>query len=136
MKDPEKFLRKVDQIQGGCWLWKGSLFRLGYGRVRRNDKIRSAHIVSYELFIGKVPDGLEIDHLCRVRRCVNPQHLQAVTHKENMRRAFPTPPTHCPKGHAYDEKNTYINPMGRKVCRTCTNQHCMEYKQRRKERVL
>lgn len=135
MKDPEKFLRKVEKTDT-CWIWKGSLFRLGYGRVRREDRIRSAHRVSYELFIGKIPEGLELDHTCRVRNCVNPEHLDPVTHLENMRRAFPVQPDQCPIGHAYDKRNTYINPKGRKVCRKCNNRQTREYRLGKRVRTI
>lgn len=83
------------------------------------------HRIAYELLVGPIPDGLQLDHLCRVRNCVNPDHLEPVTGQENMRRGYFGTKTHCPNGHAYDEANTYIfsNTRGRhRQCRTCTNQ--------------
>lgn len=106
----------------GCWIWQGATSSKGYGRVRVAGKVEFAHRVSYRLHIGEIPDGLELDHLCRVRNCIRPDHLEPVTHRENMergtmwdaRRAI----THCPRGHAYDEANTAII-RGCRRCRRC-----------------
>ena len=90
----------------------------GYGRDSRG---RLMHRVAYESAAGSVPVGLELDHLCRNRACYEPTHLEAVTHRENMRRvdwSFRNK-THCPEGHPYDEVNTYVDTRGFKVCRTC-----------------
>lgn len=100
--------------------------------VPRRTKVRLAHIVSYEMRNGRVPDGLELDHLCRTPICVNPDHLEAVTHAENLRRGIHRTGqdhpfgarTQCPQGHAYDEKNTYrhVNKSGyeKRYCKKCT----------------
>lgn len=72
---------------GNCWLYTGACFRLGYGSFHHNGKDRYAHIVAYEFEVGPIPAGLELDHLCRVRHCVRPSHLEPVTHQENMRRS-------------------------------------------------
>ena len=110
-----------------CWLWTASRVD-GYGRFRlggRGSSPARAHVVAYELLIGPVPDGLELDHLCRVPACVNPSHLEAVTHAENCRRgragAHNADKTHCPRGHPYDEENTYwFGPDGKwRDCRAC-----------------
>jgi len=84
---------------------------------------RGAHIVSYEHYRWLVPLGLELDHLCRVRRCVNPEHLEEVTHQTNVLRgegvaAINAAKTHCPQGHPYDEKNTLVW-MGERLCKAC-----------------
>jgi hypothetical protein len=89
----ERFWEKVDKsAPGGCWLWTAATKSHGYGfvaiaKVEGRSILRQAHRVAYELTHGPIPDGLEIDHLCRVRNCVNPAHLEAVTHSENCRRA-------------------------------------------------
>ena len=112
----------------GCWEWQASMNK-GYGQFYRGGSrqdaiLRGAHRVSYEHWIGPVPDGLDLDHLCRVRRCVNPDHLEPVTRRENLLRG-PTIPAgnlsklECAQGHAFDADNTYISPDGARVCRAC-----------------
>lgn len=76
------------QVTSGCWLWTGQLNNTGYGLFWYQTGKRGAHVVLWELLRGLVPDGLELDHLCRVRRCVNPDHLEPVTHSENLLRGF------------------------------------------------
>ena len=103
----------------GCWLWRGATFKAGYGAFSVAGHVALAHRLSYECWVGPIPHGLEIDHLCRVRSCVNPLHLEAVTPRENMRRgAGHGSEAHCPHGHAYDEANTYRN-RGKRYCREC-----------------
>lgn len=87
----ERLMAKVQRSEGGCWLWTGSITRAGYGRIRGADahdgRTVLAHRLAYELLVGPIPQGLHLDHLCRVRRCVNPEHLEPVTLAENNRRA-------------------------------------------------
>lgn len=103
-----------------CLIWIGYKDRHGYGQitVRNEDESRLAHRWAYERWIGPIPDGLTIDHLCYNRNCVNPAHLEPVTHSENVRRATEKR-THCRYGHPYTEDNLYITPTGYRQCRTC-----------------
>lgn len=117
----ERFWDKVEKSPG-CWTWLSARDRHGYGRIGlTNGRAVLAHRVAYELVIGPIPSGMVLDHLCRNPPCVNPAHLEVVTQAENMRRAAAAI-THCPRGHAYDEANTYRNPSGDRICRTCTRQ--------------
>ena len=101
-----------------CWLWDGKTDKDGYARTSEaRFGTRRVCRVSYDLFVGPIPAGLEIDHLCRERRCVNPEHLEAVPHAENARRAAAAI-THCPKGHEYAGENLLRYGASRK-CRTC-----------------
>jgi hypothetical protein len=112
---------------GPCWLWTASCTD-GYGQIgagSRTDgsfRVLKAHRIAYELHIGPIPEGLEPDHLCRVRHCVNPWHLEPVTHQVNMQRGFPGAhglKTHCPAGHEYAGENLYLRPNGGRICRAC-----------------
>lgn len=113
--------------ESGCWIWKGAVHRAkhaGYGLVIRKGKRIFMHRWFYERFKGPIPDNLQIDHLCRVRACVNPDHLELVTSRENTLRgngasAVNARKTHCPQGHAYSEENTYRRPNGNRKCRIC-----------------
>lgn len=94
-----------------CWVWTGELTGSGYGRVRIKGKNFSAHRYVFELLIKPVPEGLQIDHLCRNRTCVNPRHLEPVTGSENVKRAWAVrikDKLNCPKGHPYSGDNLYI----------------------------
>lgn len=119
------FSRTVPEPNGGCWLWDGAVDKEGYGRVSHPDWRRgttTAHRLAYEVAVGRVPDGLVLDHLCRVRCCINPLHLEAVSVGENNRRgtswSVNSGKTQCPHGHEYTEQNTYIY-RGRRHCRAC-----------------
>ena len=126
---PERFWAKVSpEPNTGCFLWAGAVDRKGYGQYRagsRRDGTRRtvrAHRLAYEELVGPIPEGLQIDHLCRVRCCVNPAHLEPVTNRENVRRGDlgtkNTAKTHCPAGHPYDEANTRRS-AGKRRCRAC-----------------
>lgn len=115
--------RVVVDFKTGCWLWIGNTNKHGYGIVQQGGleggmRLR-AHRAVYELLVGPIPDGLTLDHLCRVRHCVNPAHLEPVTRGENVRRGEPAQRTHCPLGHEYNAANTYYRPSGARVCRHC-----------------
>lgn len=120
-----RFWAKVDKFgQNGCWLWTAALDPAGYGRFKeagRGGLVRLAHRIAYQLVVGPIPTGLQLDHLCRVRRCVNPAHLEPVTSAENTRRGIHhnSNKTHCLLGHAYTAENTYTTPRGSRECRIC-----------------
>lgn len=111
--------RTVEEDRGyltPCRIWQGSLTR-GYGKIGRNGSVAYTHRVAYEYFVGPIPEGFQIDHLCRVPTCCEPSHLEAVTQLENIRRAQVK--THCLKGHPYSGHNLYVKPDGRRECRAC-----------------
>lgn len=123
------FWAKLDKTApGGCWIWTGAIFPHGYGKLTLAKRSLYPHRVSYEIHKGRIPDGLHIDHLCRVRSCANPEHLEAVTCGENIRRSPIAPAainavkTHCARGHEFTEANTIITATGRN-CRTCRRWH-------------
>lgn len=118
----ERFWANVDK-SGECWLWTAATTREGYGTIRFNGVTTCAHRIAYELLVGPIPQGLELDHLCRTPACVNPAHLEPVTHRENMLRgrgvaAAHASQTHCLRGHPFDEENT-LRLQGKRVCRAC-----------------
>lgn len=119
----DRIMAKVTpEPNSGCWLWLGSVNNRGYAVIWAGTNQTSlAHRLVYEALIGPLLPGLVIDHLCRVRCCVNPAHLAQVTSGENSRRGqWPnSAKTHCPKGHPYEGANLFINNRGRRECRTC-----------------
>lgn len=124
-----RFTEKFKVSEAGCWEWIAALDPNGYGRfgmpgaTRADWRMKLAHRVSYETFAGPIPEGLDLDHLCRNRSCVNPEHLEPVTRSENLRRsplmARGQDKTHCPHGHEYSPENTRITKAGARACRTC-----------------
>ncbi len=120
--------------ENGCWIWKFATYPTGYGHCARDSGY--AHRVSWEIANGPIPAGLTIDHLCRVRACVNPDHLDAVTIRENILRspfavaAINARKTHCVRGHPFDEENTRLDSHGRRICRTC---HRVQQARRRRK---
>jgi len=107
-----------------CWDWLGLKNERGYGRFWMNGKLRKAHVVAYGWLIGRIPEGMELDHLCRNTSCVNPSHLQPVTHAENVRRgASPAAKNQarakCVNGHPFSGKNLYLYKGIHRHCRTC-----------------
>ena len=129
--DVNKFFDKVEK-SSTCWIWTGLLNNDGYGEFGYDGKVVMAHRFSYELVKGKIPDNTELDHLCRNRACVNPEHLEPTTHQVNLLRgdtiiAKNAQATCCPKGHPYDLLNTYITPKGFRDCRICRSEAHRRY---------
>src|SRR3954469_2333783 len=122
----ERFELKVERPDGieGCWLWVGCVLSSGYGQFWDGERKVGAHRWSYEHFVGPIPYGLELDHLCRVRNCVNPAHLEPVTRAENHRRGISDEvhrarflaKTHCPSGHPYSGDNLFFSNTGARKC--------------------
>ena len=123
--------KKLD-LRGRCWLFTGVLSPKGYGKFYYLGGARQVHRVAYELFVGPIPDGYEIDHLCRVRHCVNPDHLEAVTPLVNHLRGNSPPKrnrfkTRCARGHRYAGKNLYVTSRGWRQCNTCRRMNQERY---------
>lgn len=113
-----------------CWLWQGATAK-GYGYIWANGRLRQVHQVTYESVYGPVPEGLELDHLCRVPLCCRPDHLEAVTHLVNVQRGAAAKRLLCPKGHAYEGENLRQHGKGQR-CRICHNaQEKLRYRDRR-----
>jgi len=139
----ERFWTKVVKgTSGECWIWTGGHSTNGYGTFYDGTRNTSPHRYSYLTFIGDIPMGLELDHTCQVKGCVNPGHLEAVTHRENLLRAKGPAgdnarKTHCKRGHEYTQANTYIyvEPKGypHRMCRECNRINVKFYRQRAKE---
>jgi len=125
----ERFWPKVAKADVGCWDWLASTNWDGYGYIRNPSGSDRAHVVAYELMVGPVPEGLHLDHLCCNRGCVRPDHLEPVTHQENVHRgrvgavnrARGLAQTHCKYGHPFNEVNTYARKdrEGSRMCRAC-----------------
>jgi hypothetical protein len=125
----DRVIDRVTLDENGCWLAGDPRF---YAQVMIDGKQYGAHRVSYEFFREPIPEGLAIDHLCRVKNCVNPWHLEPVTMRENVLRGDTIPArhanlTHCPRGHAYDEANTRVH-KGKRYCRACQRERWHERK--------
>jgi len=132
-----RFWDKI-KITDSCWEWKGRT-EYGYGRIDIDGKQVRVHRLSYELFCNDIPDKLVIDHLCRNRACVNPEHLEVVTNKENILRgmgasAINSRKTHCPKKHPLSGENLYIDSStGGRRCLICKREKARLWKRKNKE---
>lgn len=140
MTAEERFFAKVDQTVGddGCWEWLGAKITEGYGSFHLNGRQHGAHRVAYELLVGEIPAGLQLDHLCRNHGCVNPAHLEPVTPRENTLRgegpaAALARATRCVNGHEFTEANT-ITKDRRRGCRECARQASAAYNGAHRER--
>jgi hypothetical protein len=132
--DPARYLaaRSKAPNANGCIEWKGRT-QFGYGRAQYAGRQVQAHILAWEIHKGPVPEGLDLDHLCRNRRCLNPLHLEPVTLVENVMRGESPPAKNarklqCDRGHDFDEKNTAVRPNGHRHCRTCRNLAARNYR--------
>lgn len=128
-KRAARFWAKTRLMVDGCWLWEGATTKCGYGTTTVDYRTVYAHRWAYEALVGPIPEGMQLDHLCRVRNCVRPDHLEPVTLAENVRRgrkargAAPADRRFadraCINGHAMTDENTYVDPLGRRNCREC-----------------
>lgn len=129
-------------VSPDCWEWFGPVHTKGYGLLKVDGATRLAHRLSYEMLVGPIPEGLVIDHLCRVTHCVNPDHLEAVTQRENIRRgvnpaAASMSKEHCTAGHEFTPENTYVPPKrpNRRQCKACQRSRVHAHNQRKKEMI-
>lgn len=105
----------------GCWRWGGALDPNGYGRISNRNGTQLVHRVVYQALVGPIPDGFVLDHLCRNPTCVNPDHMDVVTMRENVDRGRSKAKSHCKWGHEYTPANTLIR-KDKRVCRECNRQ--------------
>lgn len=131
-----RIMLKVDIT--GCWEWRGEITNGGYGLISHRGKSYGVHRFVYLLCVGPIPDGYHVDHLCKVRHCVNPDHLEAVTPHENWLRsdaysAVNARKTECKRGHPFTPENTLVTPVGTRACRACRRMLQQGYRARDKE---
>jgi hypothetical protein len=117
--DKRRFEAKFSKSDG-CWLWTSGITTYGYGWFRPHGMMNSvnAHRVSYELYVGPIPENMTIDHLCKTKNCMNPKHMEVVSRAENSRRASPIQ-SHCIHGHPFNDENTYVARSGNRQCCVC-----------------
>jgi hypothetical protein len=145
MKSVEaRFMEKVSiDPNSGCWLWTGALDSDGYGNFRVGSvkdgtrRVVSSYKWAYENYVGMVPEGLELDHLCRVRKCCNPEHLEPVTRSVNQLRGLNGQPAlECKNGHVFTDETTYRKTDGKRQCLICRKEKINKWYQKNKARVL
>jgi len=132
IKLPKTFWSYVDKTKD-CWIWNGAKTTDGYGQIKSGDKIQYVHRLSYQFHKGEIPKGLQIDHLCRVRNCINPEHLQVVTLRENVLRGNSIPAINarkkqCIKGHLLIGLNLVKSVLPVRKCRICWNNYVKLYR--------
>lgn len=140
----ERVMARTDQSGGpdACWLYGGYLNERGYGLFHNGIKTQIVHRFVYEHVVGPIPEGKVLDHLCHNRdpncpggrcyhrSCVNPTHLEPVTHPVNVERGLRGHITHCKAGHSFDPENTYLTGDGRRQCRECRRRRKREQRAR------
>lgn len=136
-QDMSRFWAKVVIDPSGCLLWAAAASGRGYGRFGHGGRQVQAHRFAYTALVGPIGDGLVMDHLCRNRACVRPDHLEPVTNRENLLRgegpsAVAAARTHCVHGHPFDEANTWLDKKGKRRCRSCD--HAQQEKRREVKR--
>jgi hypothetical protein len=140
---PYRIVRRIE-VTDGCWLWHGTTQSNGYGYTRwrlRNGEWGNArvHRLMYEDAVGDIPDGYEIDHICKVRNCVNPTHLRAVTHAENLltrNHRGPTRSVACKAGHTWTDETTRVDKHGQRTCKICFALYKQAWRNRRRANGL
>lgn len=119
----DRIMRRVTVDDNGCWNWQGSKNPKGYGNIGIHGKVQLTHRVSYTVHVGDIPDGLQLDHLCRNTSCCNPEHLEPVTPTEHARRSIEATKDHCKHGHPLSGDNLIVriraNGQRHRVCREC-----------------
>jgi hypothetical protein len=140
MNLPARFWSKVRRDKSGCWIWTGYRTKRGYGGFWFGSASKRAHRVAYEAVHGAIPAGLVLDHLCRNPSCVNPDHLEPVTDRENLMRGDTlatqnSTKTQCPEGHNYEGRNLVIN-NGKRHCRSCALIRSRDWKRWRRGETL
>lgn len=135
----ERFFNLVN-TQNACWLWTGAHHAEGYGVFNPSGPLIGSHRWIYRQVYGPIPKGFEIDHLCKVTACVRPSHLEAVTPSENVKRSrswhhfirSASKVKACPKGHPYDDENTYLDKQNCRHCKTCNREQAKKYQTKKR----
>ncbi|PXH62351.1 HNH endonuclease signature motif containing protein [Klebsiella variicola] len=134
-----RLLSKVEKdLETGCWIFTGSRLPSGYGILWNGARPTGAHRISFQLYKGEIPAGKEIDHICNNRSCVNPAHLQAISHKENIHKSSTlmgvnARKSHCKRGHPLNGENLHITPLGARQCKECMRMHARNAKARKRD---
>lgn len=130
----------AEQGINDCLIWNGARSKAGYGQKRVNGKLEYTHRLAAERRFGPIPEGMQVDHLCRNRACYNPAHLEIVTQQENVRRGEAgqhkkalRQRQHCGRGHELTPENVYLTRSGARECRTCKNEWQREYRRQKRE---